>query len=37
MLLVLRYLAKTLLLGLVTKLLGALFPVARRLLRLVWR
>jgi hypothetical protein len=34
MMLVLRYLVKTLLLGLLTKLLG---PLARRLIRVVWR
>lgn len=37
MLLILRYLAKTVLLALVTRLLGLFFPVLRRLVRLVWR
>jgi hypothetical protein len=37
MLLLLRFIARTVLLGLVTRLLGAFFPVLRRLVRLVWR
>lgn len=37
MLLLLRFLAKSVVLALVTKLLGSFFPVIRRLLRLVWR
>lgn len=37
MLLLLRFLLKSVLLGLVTRVLGAVFPLALRLVRLVWR
>lgn len=33
----LRFLLKSVFLAVVTRLLGAFFPVARRLIRLVWR
>lgn len=33
----LRFLLKSVFLAMVTRLLGAFFPVARRLIRLVWR
>ncbi|MBB4636258.1 hypothetical protein FHS01_002276 [Longimicrobium terrae] len=37
MLLVIRFLFRTLLTGLVTKGLGKFFPLVRRLLALIWR